>query len=153
VTVGADEDALRRLRAGAFQRPCKTTVGERERLRLRIDVMELERPGVVVVAAEDAGSARLFEEDLLDATPAVADRLDTTSLAAPVAVARRDERREAVPSAEPEGVAARDVLCQRTSALRGQTVALQPVADRRVPPVERGRDLLDRQPSSTSRSS
>ena len=63
-----------------------------------------------------------------------------------MAVARRDERREAVPSAEPEGVAARDVLCQRTSALRGQTVALQPVADRRVPPVERGRDLLDRQP-------
>ena len=87
MAVGAHEDALRRLGSSAFKRSRETSVGERERLGLGIDVVELQRSGVARIAAQHARSAGFLEEDLLDATPTIADGLSSAPPAAPVAVA------------------------------------------------------------------
>jgi len=62
MAVGAQQNAFLGLRDRFFERPGYTVAAQMELLRGSIEVMELERTVVPVVAAETAGAARPLDE-------------------------------------------------------------------------------------------
>src|SRR4051794_16098624 len=97
MTVAAQQHALRGLLARAFERARNAGVREPECLRRGIEVMEVQRPCMPVVATQDAAAAGLGDEDRLDRAAARGDPLLAAALA-PVMVVRSvaDEGRRTV---------------------------------------------------------
>jgi hypothetical protein len=96
MAVGTQEHALHDLLPSLRQRARQPATRQRERLLSRVDVVKLQRSRVSRVTAEPACAAGLAYEDLLDAPPTVAHRLDPAPLA-PIAPRRRSHpRRPAV---------------------------------------------------------
>jgi hypothetical protein len=78
VAIGAQEDALARLRLRLCQRSSYASVTQREALIGRHKVVKLKRRNTATVAAYAASSACLIHEHLLYPTSASCDCLSTT---------------------------------------------------------------------------
>src|SRR3954451_24837766 len=74
MAIRAEQHALAGLLPQDRQRPRHAVVGEAEALLHRIDVVELQRTDVPVVAAHDARTSGLFDQDLLDLPAPAGDR-------------------------------------------------------------------------------
>src|SRR5690349_15935068 len=96
MAVRADENALRGLCAGRFERPGDAAAGDGEPLGRGVDVVELQRGEAARVPALGAASSCLLHERPLDLPPAVAHRGGAALEAPPGAVAAPDERGLAV---------------------------------------------------------
>jgi len=79
MTVGAEQNTLLRFSECPLERTGHPAVGDRKGLLQRIHVVELKRPGIPVVAAEPALSARGTHERELDAATAGRNSGDSTA--------------------------------------------------------------------------
>src|SRR3954452_1690302 len=109
--------------------------------------MEVQSAGETVIAAEDAPTTRLLDEQLLD-PPAPGGHRRAAALLAPVAIAGP----AANPSSAPvDSAFALDHACAaargrcRCRAHRLEVMRAQPIADGRVAPAHRLADFADRQ--------
>src|SRR4051812_1953737 len=75
VAVRTEQHALGRLGAKLLDRPRQPATTEPETLRLRIDVMKVERSDAAVVSAEPTTAPGLVDEHALRALAAAGDRL------------------------------------------------------------------------------
>src|SRR4029079_13604797 len=63
MTIRAEQDALRCLLSHLLYRPSEAASGDPELLRLRVDVVEVQRTDAPVVATKSAGSAGLGDQE------------------------------------------------------------------------------------------
>ena len=92
MAVGAQEDALPGLSAKGLEALAAHCV-DREGLRRRVDVVEVEVQRAPAVAAEGAAAAGLPEQDRPHLAMAARDRLAHTALAPPAAAALVEVKR------------------------------------------------------------
>src|SRR5205814_1696132 len=94
VAVGAEEQAFARLLPHRLE--CQRNVSDLKPLLLWVEMMEFQRPEVLLVATEPAPAACIRDQDLLDPTPAAGHAAHTALLASKVAATFKDELRLAV---------------------------------------------------------
>ena len=73
VAVRAQQDALARFRPRCCQRPRNALAADLKALGRRVEVVELQRGRVPVIAADDTGAARLLDELHLQAAATLGD--------------------------------------------------------------------------------
>jgi hypothetical protein len=98
MAVGAEQDALGRLGTCPRKGASNACGAERERLRRRIDVMEVKRCWRPVEATANAAAAMFPYEDRLDATPATDNGFRAALKASVPAICASTVRYEPMPS-------------------------------------------------------
>jgi hypothetical protein len=98
MAVGAKQNALLGLSPTPGKRSGVSTLADVELLGSWIEVMELQRADPTVIATDDAGAARLIDQDALYSPPMLGHGGGSTFLAAKVAASLEDELGGPMPS-------------------------------------------------------
>jgi hypothetical protein len=101
MAVRAKKNAFRGFLSHLLYRPCEAAPGDPELLRLRIQVMEMQRANAAVIAADQARSARFCDEEKPCSPAPLDDALLATALTAVITAALENELRPAVRLADP----------------------------------------------------
>src|SRR5439155_24251547 len=114
VAVGTEQHAFAGLGARTLERPTDPLLAEREPLAVGVEMMELKRGRVPVVAAEPAATTRFRDEDRLDLAPPAHNRLG------PAAQARVAPARSTPVDRRPvHGALELSVICSKRSRVPG----------------------------------
>src|SRR4051812_39432667 len=142
MAVGAEQAALRRLSPHRGERSRQPSHTELERLLGGIQVVELERAHIAVVAAQRTATTSFLNEYLLDPPPPVRDSVDAAFRAAG-SMTVSDEQDWAVPDTDAlAALLARGASGSATE--RFKPVLLEPIANGRIRLPRRRSNLADR---------
>src|SRR5450432_3063034 len=91
MAVGAQKDAFSRFGAQSLKRQSDALSTERKPLLRGIDMMELQSTSLPVIAADDASSPGLLDQELLQPAPMLRHRLGATAATAEIAAPLANE--------------------------------------------------------------